>query len=128
MNAHAYKKIPPKQPEPVSFVKAVTQWGDVWRIAFPVDQMTLHSSATLTHDSIEASLMRFMETGVMARVDTVAIFADDYPAIIVNEYAFGFSAVREGYDGAPDSRCPIGVGLTRFQAIADLLDAEELRR
>lgn len=47
--------------------------------------------------------------------------------IVVNEYAFGYSAVREDYDGAPDSNHPIGVGLTRGAAIADLLQAEELR-
>jgi hypothetical protein len=33
-------------------------------------------------------------------------------------------ATRPDYDGAPDSHCPIGVGRTKTEAAADLLEQE----
>jgi hypothetical protein len=48
-------------------------------------------------------------------------------AIVTDECGFGFSAVREDYDGAPDSHCPIGIGMTREAAIAALLEQESTR-
>lgn len=36
-----------------------------------------------------------------------------------------WSAVREGYDGAPDSHCLIGRGATEAAAIADLVEQED---
>lgn len=38
-----------------------------------------------------------------------------------------WSAVRDDYDGAPDSRCPRGLGPTPEAALADLLEQELLR-
>ena len=52
---------------------------------------------------------------------------DTTAKIIVAEHGFGYSAVREDYDGAPDSHHPIGIGRTKDAAVADLLVAEELR-
>lgn len=39
---------------------------------------------------------------------------------------FDWSAVREDYDGAEDSNCPMGHGLTEQAAIDDLLEIEEM--
>lgn len=47
--------------------------------------------------------------------------------IIIDEHGFGWSAVREGYDGAPDSNHPIGIGRTKEDAVKNLLESEELR-
>jgi hypothetical protein len=35
-----------------------------------------------------------------------------------------WSAVRPGYDGAPDANCPIGYGKTPMEAEADLIQQE----
>ena len=44
----------------------------------------------------------------------------DYPPIPVRD--FDWSAVTDNYDGAEDSHCPIGHGLTEQDAINDLLE------
>ena len=49
----------------------------------------------------------------------------DHPAIPIR--AFDWSAVTDNYDGAPDSRCPVGHGPTKEAAIADLLEKIEER-
>lgn len=36
-----------------------------------------------------------------------------------------WSAVRPGYDGAPDAHCPIGFGKTKAEAEQDLIDMED---
>lgn len=40
---------------------------------------------------------------------------------------FDWSAIFDDYDGAEDSRCPIGRGPTREAAIADLMEQQEER-
>lgn len=40
---------------------------------------------------------------------------------------FDWSAVFEDYDGAPDSHCPIGRGVTEKQAIDDLIEQAKER-
>lgn len=68
MSGHAYKRVAaPKKPEPVSFVAAVKQYGDDWRLAFPA--LARMQWDTLRHEQHEASLMRLMERGVIARVE-----------------------------------------------------------
>ena len=49
----------------------------------------------------------------------------DYPPI--PERHSDWSAVFDGYDGAPDAHDPIGRGPTELAAIADLLDQERDR-
>jgi hypothetical protein len=118
--SHAYKKVAKQQPQPFSFVAAVKRSADMWWINAP-----RASRDPVTRDQHERALMWLMERGSMSRVGELADPSDE--DMLVHEHGFGYCAVREGYDGAPDSHCPIGVGRTRFQAIADLLDAEELR-
>lgn len=48
-----------------------------------------------------------------------------YPPI--PERGFDWSAVRDGYDGAPDSHCLVGRGPTEQAAIDDLLQQEQER-
>jgi hypothetical protein len=50
------------------------------------------------------------------------ITSHDYPPI--PDRSMDWSAVREGYDGADDSHCPIGRGRTEQEAIADLIEKE----
>jgi hypothetical protein len=38
----------------------------------------------------------------------------------VPDRGFDWIAVGDGYDGAPDSACPIGHGRTESEAVADL--------
>ena len=47
----------------------------------------------------------------------------DHPPIAIR--AFDWSAVTDNYDGAPDSRCPVGHGETEAAAVADLLEKIE---
>lgn len=61
-----FKKVPKKQPEPLSFVKAVTERGDFWRLGMPENVKNWNEDRTF--DSIEASNMHFMETGLFPRV------------------------------------------------------------
>lgn len=49
----------------------------------------------------------------------------DYPPIPLREY--DWSAVFDDYDGAEDSNCPIGRGVTEKDAVADLIDQVEER-
>lgn len=35
-------------------------------------------------------------------------------------------ATFDDYDGAPDTHCPIGFGMTEEEAISDLLEKDEL--
>lgn len=123
MSTHAYKKVPAPRLAAFSFVKAVTEFGDSWRCRMPTD-LLLKATDDLTFDRREAAGMKLLEEGVLSRIGPPA-YVHAYPPMIVDEHGYGYCAVREGYDGAPDSNCPIGVGRTRFQAIADLLDAEE---
>ncbi len=48
-----------------------------------------------------------------------------YPPIPTR--AFDWRAVRDDYDGAPDSHCLMGSGPTEAAAIADLLEQENER-
>lgn len=45
-----------------------------------------------------------------------------YVAPPIPDRSHDWSAVTEDYDGAEDSRCPVGTGPTEDAAIADLLD------
>ena len=45
-----------------------------------------------------------------------------YWAKPIPDRRFDWEAVFDNYDGAEDSHCPIGFGLTEQAAIADLLD------
>ena len=49
----------------------------------------------------------------------------NYPPI--PDRSCDWSAVRDDYDGAEDSHCPIGHGETEAEAIADLKQQEEER-
>lgn len=118
---HALKKAPPKR---ISFVAAVTKYGDNWRFGIPLMDV---GTEERTQDSREYQRMCSMERGTLSRVGHFGCETlDDYEPMLVGEHGFGYCAVREGYDGAPDSRCPIGVARTKIGAIAALLDAEEL--
>lgn len=50
------------------------------------------------------------------------ITTHEYPPI--PDRSMDWSAVREGYDGAPDSHCIIGRGPTEQAAIDDLIEQE----
>lgn len=119
MSAHAFKKVA-KLPQPAfSFVAAVKRNADLWWINAPPASRD-HGS----QDEHERALMWLMERGVVSRVGDLAEPSD---RDILPGFNCMWTAVRADYDGAPDSNCPSGSGYTKFQAIADLLDAEEMR-
>lgn len=117
VSAHAYKQVAPKR---ISFVAAVKRWDDDWRVGIHLIDVQLEAR---TQDQRELYLMISMERGYHARVEEPRGL-DDYEPIEVGEHGFGFSAVREGYDGAPDSHHLIGTGRTRYEAIDDLITQE----
>jgi hypothetical protein len=64
--SHTYKQVAPTQPEPLSFVKAVKAYGDLWALALPDN--VKHSRETTTHDGLDAASMYYMEKGLFPRV------------------------------------------------------------
>lgn len=129
MSAHAYKQVPPKPTPRVSFVEAVTKHGDNWKLGIPFPLASGLYRDTSRDDDREYARMQLMEQGILPRVD---LYPATGPAIVtefvyppIPERCFDWSAVREGYNGAPDSHCPQGFGCTKFEAIADLLEQEE---
>lgn len=48
-----------------------------------------------------------------------------FPPIPIRQ--FDWLAVFDNYDGAEDSRCPVGFGRTEAEAVADLLENAEDR-
>jgi hypothetical protein len=59
------KKVPPKQPAPLSFVELVTKYGDDWASALPI---RVKAGDPFTHDFLEAAHMRLMERGIVSRI------------------------------------------------------------
>lgn len=116
-----YKQVP-KKPAPVSFVAAVKSHGDDWHTG--MSQRLQPKLWVFTQDQRDAAHMYYMETGLFPRVrweDENDVTS--YQPMEVGEYGFGFSATRVGYDMDD----PIGVGYSRFEAIAALIEAEQLR-
>lgn len=120
--SHAYKRVAPRR---ISFVEAVTKYGDAWSLAIPLFEV---GGEDRTQDSREFHRICSMERGRLARVDVPALDLDAYPPMEVGEHGYGYCAHRHDYDGAPDSHHPLGIGRTKFEAIADLLEQEELRQ
>jgi hypothetical protein len=77
-------------------------------------------------DYRDAAIMHCRTLGEIQRIDPLDL-AEPSDRDIRPGFNCMWTAVRADYDGAPDSNCPSGSGYTKFQAIADLLDAEELR-
>lgn len=50
-----------------------------------------------------------------------------HATVIHTDFNFGWTAVTSDYDGAPDSRSPIGLGLTEQAAIESLVEQIEER-
>lgn len=131
------KKVSQQQPKPLSFVQAVKAGGDHWK-------SELHRTKwagwleTWTPDQHDAYRMDACERGLSDRAWIGAAFLTPFegvtPAIVtefvyppIPERSMDWSAVREDYDGAPDSHPSqrrIGHGRTKFEAIADLLEQE----
>jgi len=65
MNRH-YKQVKkPKREKQPRYSDAVRKWGDNWTIDAPGGSIAHHE---ITHDSLDAALMRMMERGVIGRV------------------------------------------------------------
>lgn len=112
------KKVPPP-----SFVAAVTKHGDQWILGVPFCCWPTEK----TFDWKEALRVVGMERGLIPRVSALEMLdLNTLPPVDIHEHGFGYCAVREGYDGAPDSHCPIGIGRTKAEAVADLVEQEEL--
>jgi hypothetical protein len=61
-----FKQVPPKPVKPVSFVKAVTESGDDWKIEL-LNTAYRGWLDDQTSDRHEAIVMQWCETGVMSR-------------------------------------------------------------
>lgn len=61
-----YKKVAKPVEPPLSFVAAVTKWGDEWRIEACSKHILIGSEAW-TSDFKEAASMRLMERGIIDR-------------------------------------------------------------
>lgn len=48
-----------------------------------------------------------------------------HATVIHTDFNFGWTAVTDDYDGAPDSRSPIGLGMTERGAIEALVEQIE---
>lgn len=126
---NAYKKVAPHH---ISFVEAVTRYGDNWTLHQSIPLAT--QTAEVTRDFREAIRMRLMEEGNMPRVLDVADPSDsdictDYWPKPIPTNRHDWTAYRAGYDGAPDAGWPsncIGTGRTKYEAIAELLELEEV--
>lgn len=61
-----FKKVTKEQPKPISFVAAVKQHGDYWKLGIPADVHVYRDSRTF--DEIDAINMLYMEKGVFPRI------------------------------------------------------------
>ena len=113
---NTFKRVAPKQ---ISFVAAVTKHGDNWHYGIPLLDV---GTEDRPHDRRDLTIMKLCERGTEPRVRE-PWGLNDYPPIEVGEYGFGFCAHRADYDEGK----PIGIGRTKFEAIAALIEDEELR-
>jgi hypothetical protein len=123
------KQLPPK---PVPTVREmVTKYGDEWYLfcaSHPISR-AVWSGDKKRGDYYDAGIMIRCEEGKRDRIDPVdVLLAEDEGRPISFEWHSTpqlWSAIfKDEYDGAPDSRSPMGFGKTKAEAIADLLDKD----
>lgn len=130
---NTFRKHTPQVASRLTIREAVKLYADLWWVYMSAPHAR-SALASQPFDHQDALNMNLYEKGIIGRVSTYDIAgADldsrerifvsfDYPPI--PDRSCDYSAVREGYDGAPDSRCPVGRGATPFFAINDLIEQE----
>ena len=122
----AYKKVAPSRPPTsLSFVEAVTKYGDFWRVWVP---SALSGRDELTQDGLEAAQMYYMERGLFSRVEDPK-HLNDYAPIVLDWNGLVYTAIRDdGECGCAECHKRVGHDMrSKFAAIVSLLDAEEFR-
>lgn len=134
----AFRKEIRKDPPP-TVRSMVSQYGDDWALfcaTHPISSPVWNGDkdTAARHD---AYVMLRCEKGERDRIDPYDLGSYEpmvRPPIVVEhvyppipDRSCDWSAVREGYDGAPDSKCLVGRGPTAQAAINDLLEQEDSR-